>query len=163
MHESTLPIRTPDSEGPYEISFEMDVVEDICRDVEEVARMGALGYFRDACALSKDTLEKHMDAFPIIMEVLRLCYDQGDYEKISTILQGALHNSRWSQEERLAFHLMEVISKASMHGSLTQVFKPEEVGSPPRDFILRTSFEEIEDKDVSAPINSHASIHPDAS
>jgi hypothetical protein len=82
-----------DDDG-FTMNFTLDVVRDISKDVEDVARQGALGNFRNARSMYEEALEAHRDQFPIYAEYLRLCLESGDWGSLAEVSDyGA---GRWS-------------------------------------------------------------------
>jgi len=75
----------------FKMEFTLDVVSDICQDVEDVARQGALGNFRKARSMYEEALETHRDKFPVYAEYLRLCLDGGDWTSL------AKHLADWKE------------------------------------------------------------------
>jgi hypothetical protein len=67
----------------FTMDFSLDVVSDIEQDVEDVARQGALGNFRNARGMFEEALNKHRDQFPVYAEYLRLCLDGGDWNSLA--------------------------------------------------------------------------------
>lgn len=64
--------------------FIMDFNFDV---VDEVTRQSTIGYFKAARDMSKDTLEHHMEIFPITVEVLRLLYGQGEVLVLQSMIR----------------------------------------------------------------------------
>ena len=55
--------------------FKIDVVQDIAGQVEEMARLGAFGQFREAREQAEDLFSRQEDIFPVKVECMRLLYD----------------------------------------------------------------------------------------
>ncbi|CAG8950025.1 hypothetical protein HYFRA_00004359 [Hymenoscyphus fraxineus] len=79
-----------DAEGGFVMDFNVEIVEDVAAEIENVMRLGAVGAFEEARNMSKETVEHHLDTFPVLVEYLRLLYDQGDYISLEENVQKAL-------------------------------------------------------------------------
>ncbi|KAI7183642.1 hypothetical protein KC363_g8141 [Hortaea werneckii] len=68
-----------EEDGGFTMEFRIGVVEDIEAQVEEMMRLGALGYFKEARQLSQSIAPAHQQTFEVVFEQLRLMLDQGAY------------------------------------------------------------------------------------
>ena len=64
------------------MTFSFDVIEDVAEQVEEMMRLGALGYFAHARAISDSIDPRHLSSFTVVAEQMRLLLDEGDYETL---------------------------------------------------------------------------------
>ncbi|KAI6793948.1 hypothetical protein KC327_g17117 [Hortaea werneckii] len=67
-----------DADG-FTMVFKIDVVDDIEAQVEEMMRLGALGYFSEARQLSQSIAPVHQQKFEVVFEQLRLMLEQESY------------------------------------------------------------------------------------
>ncbi|KAK5738892.1 hypothetical protein LTR17_005618 [Elasticomyces elasticus] len=126
---------TSDGDGGFTMQFDFDVVEDTSyKAVQDVARLSAFGHFGQARSLSKETLETRMDAYPFAFEVLRLLFDQGDYEEMLRIAR-EFHKAKafkaWSAAEQGTVRLMRAVGVAIIYkgprDSIQGLFPGEEL------------------------------------
>lgn len=66
----------------FTMTFSFDVIEDVAEQVEEMMRLGALGYFAHARAISDSIDPRHLSSFAVVAEQMRLLLDQGDYQAL---------------------------------------------------------------------------------
>lgn len=75
------------SSSPDVMSFEVDIVEeDIPARVEDLMRLSALGFFREAREQSLDLFSRQDDVFAVKMECMRLLFEQGDFEELDNYI-----------------------------------------------------------------------------
>lgn len=140
------------------MDFSFDV-GDILEDVGEVARQSTIGRFKIARAVSKNTLEKHMEKFPIAIEVLRLLYDQGEHRDLHRKIRSLSRHKQerndqsicdtWSDGEKNIIDLMDAVTMVSVHGNSRKRFDDS---GPTSKLIMRfkqTSWLELEEEQVS--------------
>jgi len=63
--------------------------------------------------MSSDTLETHLESFPITIEVVRLCHDQGDYGGMSESIRNP--PEVWSSDQRTMLQLMVALGEVVIH------------------------------------------------
>ena len=99
---------TPD--GGFPAKFSIEVVEDVSEIVEEMMRLGALGYFKEARELSDTLLPKYSHIFAVLAERMRLLLDQGDYSQLLKMAQTA-NRDGLSTNQKAILNLMQAIAK----------------------------------------------------
>ena len=72
----------PTHDGGFTMDFSIDIVEDVPALVEEMMRLGALGYFKNARKLCDGVLARHTSTFAVAVECMRLLLRQGDFERL---------------------------------------------------------------------------------
>ena len=70
-----------DPEGGFTMNFSVDIVDDVPAMVDEMMRLGDLGYFNEACEIS-NMLARHSDIFAVIAERMRLFLIQGAFQEL---------------------------------------------------------------------------------
>ena len=120
---TTIPI-TPAVGENFPMNFSFNVVEDPMDSLNGMLSLSAMGSFREARLVYKDSLERYSGAFPIYAEYVRLLYDQGDF---SALKDARLHissghgSSEWDQRER------DVIKMFCVHGWVQYHQNSEEI------------------------------------
>ncbi|KAI6791309.1 hypothetical protein KC367_g8104 [Hortaea werneckii] len=104
-----------DDEG-FTMEFKIEVVDDIEAQVEEMMRLGALGYFQEARQLSHSTASGHQRKFEVVFEQLRLMLDQGAYTDLIARAESHPQDSCTAQQSDL-IALMNAIAHASVSGA----------------------------------------------
>ncbi|KAK4900487.1 hypothetical protein LTR27_002203 [Elasticomyces elasticus] len=69
-------------EQDLHMDFSVDIVEDVAAEVEAVMRLCAFGLFGEARRAADETLKLHLSCFPVLVEYMRLLYDQGDFDML---------------------------------------------------------------------------------
>ncbi|KAK3628391.1 hypothetical protein LTR56_018659 [Elasticomyces elasticus] len=69
-------------EQDLHMDFSVDIVEDVAAEVEAVMRLCAFGLFGEARRAADETLKLHLGCFPVLVEYMRLLYDQGDSDML---------------------------------------------------------------------------------
>jgi hypothetical protein len=122
VHYQTL---TPiDKDGGFVMDFSIDVMEDIPAEVENVMHLATVGLFREAREAAASTMERYLDKFPILIEFLRLLYDQGDYLSLRDHVQTAIeYKKKWDDEQILLLSLFEDLTLVHLQGYSHHVFQ----------------------------------------
>ena len=74
----------------FTLTFPVHIVEDVNLLIEEILRLGALGFFEKARALSDESIDETFDIFPFVAEQMRLLWDQGDFDALFDTTERAL-------------------------------------------------------------------------
>merc|ERR1712070_966626 len=104
-----------DDDG-FTMEFKIEVVDNVEAQVEEMVRLGALGYFKEARQLSQSIAPEHQSTFEVVFEQLRLMLDQGAYTDL--IAKAKSHTKEtWSSAQSTLLSLMVAIAHLSMNGA----------------------------------------------
>ncbi|KAI7211012.1 hypothetical protein KC340_g10202 [Hortaea werneckii] len=109
-------LETDEEDGGFTMEFRIGVVEDIEAQVEEMMRLGALGYFKEARQLSQSIAPAHPRTFEVVFEQLRLMLDQGAYTDLIARAEAHPQDSCTAQQSNL-IALMKAIAHASISGA----------------------------------------------
>ncbi|KAI7081976.1 hypothetical protein KC356_g8744 [Hortaea werneckii] len=104
-----------DDEG-FTMEFKIEVVDDIEAQVEEMMRLGALGYFKEARQLSQSIAPVHQQTFEVVFEQLRLMLDQGAYSDLIARAESHPQDLCTAKQSDL-IALMVAIACASISGA----------------------------------------------
>lgn len=108
-------LETDEEDGGFAMEFRIGVVEDIEAQVEEMMRLGALGYFKEARQLSQSIAPAHQRTFEVVFEQLRLMLDQGAYTDLIERAESHPKNVCTSEQSDL-IALMVAIAHVSISG-----------------------------------------------
>ncbi|GAB1739838.1 hypothetical protein NU219Hw_g4773t1 [Hortaea werneckii] len=101
-----------DGDG-FTMEFKIDVVDDIEAQVEEMMRLGALGYFKEARQLSQSIAPVHQQKFEVVFEQLRLMLDQGAYTDLIERAE-SYHKDAYTPMQSTLLKMMIAIARISM-------------------------------------------------
>ncbi|KAI6855506.1 hypothetical protein KC338_g8137 [Hortaea werneckii] len=106
---------TDEEDEGFTMEFKVEVVDDIEAQVEEMMRLGALGYFKEARQLSQSIAPVHQQTFEVVFEQLRLMLDQGAYTDL--IERAEIHpEAVCTPEQSDLIALMVAIAHVSISG-----------------------------------------------
>lgn len=111
QHEDLTPI---DDDGGFVMDFSIGIVEDVPAEVENIMHLAAIGLFTEAREAAALTMERYLDKFPVLIEFLRLLYDQGDYQSLSDHVNRAL-TAKWDDEQICLLSLYNELTFVHFH------------------------------------------------
>jgi hypothetical protein len=111
-----------DNDGGFVMDFSIDIVEDVPAEVENVMHLATVGLFKEAREAAGLTMERYLDHFPVLIEFLRLLYDQGDYQSLRDHVNRAL-TAKWDDEQFLLLSLFEELTFVHSHGYSHNAFQ----------------------------------------
>jgi hypothetical protein len=92
--------------------------------VENVMHLATVGLFAEAREAAASTMERYLDSFPILIEFLRLLYDQGDYLSLRDHVQTAKKSKiKWDDEQILLLSLFEDLTLVQSEGYSHHAFQ----------------------------------------
>ena len=97
-------------------------------DIQDVVRLGTLGQFQEARLIADESLKQLDYLFPVAIEIMRLMYDQEDFNALyayANVLMSRRAES-WTPRALCILHLMHDVS-GMLQGNLT------DVATTPRD------------------------------
>ncbi|RMY77874.1 hypothetical protein D0862_13472 [Hortaea werneckii] len=98
------------------MDFRIEVVDNIEAQVEEMMRLGALGYFKKARQVSQSIALEYQQNFEVAFEQLRLMLDQGAY---TDLIARAMSTPKqtWTPAQRALISMLVAIARMSMSGT----------------------------------------------
>ncbi|KAI7204216.1 hypothetical protein KC324_g866, partial [Hortaea werneckii] len=103
-----------EDDGGFTMDFEIQVVDDIEAQVEEMMRLGALGYFKEARQVSQSIAPVHQQKFEVVFEQLRLMLEQGAYPDLIARAKSYPEDACTSEQSAL-IALMAMIAHLHMN------------------------------------------------
>lgn len=111
-----------EDDGGFTMDFAIEVVEDIEAQMEEMMRLGALGYFKEARQVSQSIAPEYQQKFEVVFEQLRLMLDQGAYVDLIARAESFPKNA-CTPEQSALIALMVAITHLRMNDTKeTQAF-----------------------------------------
>jgi hypothetical protein len=113
-----------DKNGGFAMEFDMKIVEDVTAEAESIMHLDAVGQFKEAREAAATTVERYLDSFPVLIEFLRLLYDQGDYVALDKNVCKAMKSSEanWDSEQMLLLSLFRDIAFVHQQGYSEDAF-----------------------------------------
>ncbi|RMZ14634.1 hypothetical protein D0864_00117 [Hortaea werneckii] len=108
-------LKVDGEDDSFTMECKIEVVDDIEAQVEEMMRLGALGYFKEARQLSQSIAPAHQQTFEVVFEQLRLMLDQGAYTDLIEKADSHPKNVCTAEQSDL-IALMVAIAHVSMNG-----------------------------------------------
>ena len=112
-HHDEIHAEPGEDDGGFTMDFAIEVVEDIEAQMEEMMRLGALGYFREARPVSQSIAPEYQQKFEVAFEQLRLMLDQGAY---TDLIARAISTPKqtWTPAQRALISMLVAIARMSM-------------------------------------------------
>jgi hypothetical protein len=151
QHEDLTPI---DAEGGFVMEFNIDIVEDVPAEVENVMHLATVGLFTEAREAAKLTVEHYLDNFPVLIEFLRLLYDQGDYHSLRDHVNRAL-TAKWDNEQSLLLSLFEELTFVHSYGYSHDAFQRVNLRISVVQKLNSTALEAMNEEQVSITLTCY--------
>lgn len=117
MEPQTYPehLKADEEDDSFTMEFQIEAVDDVEAQVEEMMRLGALGYFKEARQLSQSIAPAHQQTFEVVFQQLMLMLDQGAY---TDLIEKADSHSKndCPAEQSDVIALMVAIARVSVNG-----------------------------------------------
>ena len=155
-----------DEEADIKMNFNFDVVDDVRAKVEALVQKSTLGRFDGAREIIDSIVDgPEGEDFVIAFEVLRLLYDQGQFQQLREVIEklsrrrplptseSTMPSEAWSVKESDVLKLMDMVALVSMDCNKRFGFR-EPLKKPPQASIsqrLRNlRLKALDDEDVSS-------------